>query len=114
MFYKQYTEKGDVWQRTLACALLRDVCTRSMRSALPLCLVNVLNLSIYFFSFLQVITPTIDAMSARGVRLENYYVNYLCSPTRTSLMSGRYAYTIGKSASIKLFHKKKMKSSSPN
>ena len=30
-----------------------------------------------------------------GVRLESYYVNSLCSPTRTALLSGRYAYTIG-------------------
>ena len=30
-----------------------------------------------------------------GVRLESYYVNKLCSPTRTALLSGRYAYTIG-------------------
>eukprot|EP01052_Picozoa_sp_SAG31_P010543 SAG31_NODE_580_length_13940_cov_16.175349_5_plen_111_part_00 len=27
--------------------------------------------------------------------LESYYVNKLCSPTRTALLSGRYAYTIG-------------------
>jgi hypothetical protein len=27
--------------------------------------------------------------------LESYYVNKLCSPTRTALLSGRYAYTLG-------------------
>lgn len=47
-----------------------------------------------------VITPAIDQLSADGVRLENYYVNFLCSPTRTSLMSGRYAYTIGMQAEV--------------
>ena len=40
-------------------------------------------------------TPTIDALSDAGVRLEQYYVAQLCSPTRTSLMSGRYPYNIG-------------------
>lgn len=40
-------------------------------------------------------TPTIDELSAAGVRLEQYYVTQLCSPTRTSLMSGRYPYSIG-------------------
>jgi len=40
-------------------------------------------------------TPTIDALAMSGVRLESYYVNKLCSPTRTALLSGRYAYTIG-------------------
>jgi arylsulfatase A-like enzyme len=40
-------------------------------------------------------TPTIDLLAKSGVRLESYYVNKLCSPTRTALLSGRYAYTIG-------------------
>ena len=40
-------------------------------------------------------TPTIDRLALAGVRLESYYVNKLCSPTRTSLLSGRYAYTNG-------------------
>lgn len=35
-----------------------------------------------------------------GVRLESYYVNQLCSPTRTSLLSGRYAYTIGMNGEV--------------
>ena len=40
-------------------------------------------------------TPTIDSLAMSGVRLESYYVDSLCSPTRTALLSGRYAYTIG-------------------
>ena len=40
-------------------------------------------------------TPHIDALAKSGVRLESYYVNKLCSPTRTALLSGRYAYTNG-------------------
>eukprot|EP00729_Bicosta_minor_P021081 gene21081-29857_t len=40
-------------------------------------------------------TPNIDSLANGGVRLESYYVNKLCSPTRTALQSGRYAYTIG-------------------
>lgn len=40
-------------------------------------------------------TPTLDRLALAGVRLESYYVNKLCSPTRTSLLSGRYAYTNG-------------------
>ena len=48
----------------------------------------------------KVSTPVIDALSDRGVRLEQYYVNFLCSPTRTSLMSGRYAYTIGMQSEV--------------
>ncbi len=45
-------------------------------------------------------TPAIDALSGDGVRLESYYVTQLCSPTRTSIMSGRYPYSIGMNAEV--------------
>ena len=45
-------------------------------------------------------TPTIDKLALAGVRLESYYVESLCSPTRTALLSGRYAYTIGQSEDV--------------
>ena len=45
-------------------------------------------------------TPTIDALSGDGVRLDQYYVVQLCSPTRTSLLTGRYAYNIGMNAEV--------------
>eukprot|EP01044_Picomonas_judraskeda_P000316 COSAG03_NODE_14_length_22296_cov_10.813128_6_plen_320_part_00 len=40
-------------------------------------------------------TPCFDQLAKAGVMLESYYVNKLCSPTRTALLSGRYAYTLG-------------------
>ena len=40
-------------------------------------------------------TPTIDKLSGEGIRLQQYYVNRLCSPTRAALMAGRYAYNMG-------------------
>ena len=38
----------------------------------------------------QIQTPTLDKLAADGVKLENYYVQPICSPTRSQLMSGRY------------------------
>ena len=35
-------------------------------------------------------TPTIDRLAMEGVRLENYYVQPSCTPTRSQLMTGRY------------------------
>ena len=35
-------------------------------------------------------TPAIDELAKQGVKLENYYVQPLCSPTRSQLMTGRY------------------------
>jgi arylsulfatase A-like enzyme len=38
----------------------------------------------------QIKTPNLDALAARGTRLEQFYVQPLCSPTRAALMTGRY------------------------
>ena len=35
-------------------------------------------------------TPVIDRLAAEGTKLENYYVQPLCSPTRGTIMTGRY------------------------
>ncbi len=40
-------------------------------------------------------TPTIDALAAKGVRLEQFYAQPMCTPTRASLMTGRYPFRYG-------------------
>lgn len=40
-------------------------------------------------------TPALDRLSSEGIVLNHYYVNQLCSPTRTSLLSSRNAYNLG-------------------
>ena len=35
-------------------------------------------------------TPNIDKLALSGVRLENYYVQPCCTPSRAQLLSGRY------------------------
>jgi arylsulfatase B/arylsulfatase I/J len=40
-------------------------------------------------------TPTLDRLAAEGVKLESYYVQPLCSPTRATLMTGRYPHHTG-------------------
>lgn len=35
-------------------------------------------------------TPTLDKLAAEGVRLENYYVQPICTPSRSQLMTGRW------------------------
>lgn len=37
-------------------------------------------------------TPHLDSMAARSARVEQFYVSPVCSPTRASLMTGRYNY----------------------
>lgn len=44
----------------------------------------------------QVSTPNLDGMAARGVRYTNFYTNApVCSPSRSSFMTGMYQTSIG-------------------
>ena len=43
----------------------------------------------------EIKTPNLDALCQRGAKLENHYVQPVCSPTRSSLMTGRYPIRYG-------------------
>src|SRR5688572_15428148 len=40
-------------------------------------------------------TPAIDSIAAAGAKLEQFYVQPVCSPTRAALMTGRYPMRYG-------------------
>ncbi|HVN84760.1 MAG TPA: arylsulfatase [Candidatus Binatia bacterium] len=40
-------------------------------------------------------TPTIDQLAAAGTRLEQFYAQPMCTPTRAALMTGRYPFRYG-------------------
>ena len=40
-------------------------------------------------------TPNIDALAANGLRFNNFHTTALCSPSRASLMAGRFPHSIG-------------------
>ncbi|XP_066129735.1 arylsulfatase B isoform X2 [Saccopteryx bilineata] len=40
-------------------------------------------------------TPQLDALAAGGVRLDNYYTQPLCTPSRSQLLTGRYQIRTG-------------------
>lgn len=40
-------------------------------------------------------TPNIDALAAKGTRLEQFYAQPMCTPTRAALMTGRYPFRYG-------------------
>lgn len=44
----------------------------------------------------DVITPNMNQLAASGVILDRNYVQPICTPTRSSLMTGMYAYKIGR------------------
>src|SRR5262245_36507389 len=40
-------------------------------------------------------TPNLDQLAKRGVRLEQFYVQPMCTPSRAALMTGRYPHRYG-------------------
>ena len=44
----------------------------------------------------EVKTPNIDKLASEGVILNDYYVQPICTPTRSALMTGRYPIRNGK------------------
>ena len=40
-------------------------------------------------------SPNIDTLASQSLELENYYIQHICTPTRSSLMSGRYPIHTG-------------------
>ncbi|CAM9651393.1 unnamed protein product, partial [Discosporangium mesarthrocarpum] len=49
----------------------------------------------YQSSDLSNMTPTLDAMAAKGVKLSNYYSENVCTPARAALMTGRHTHRYG-------------------
>jgi len=41
-------------------------------------------------------TPNLASLADRGIVLENYYVQPICSPTRAALMTGYYPIHTGR------------------
>ena len=42
----------------------------------------------------EIKTPQLDKLASEGVKLESYYVQPVCTPTRSQLMTGRYQVNI--------------------
>ena len=40
-------------------------------------------------------TPNLDRLAGQGVKLKSHYVHSSCTPSRASLMTGRYASNVG-------------------
>jgi arylsulfatase B len=45
-------------------------------------------------------TPNIDKLAANGARLEQFYAQPMCTPTRAALMTGRYPFRYGSQTAV--------------
>ena len=43
----------------------------------------------------EIETPHIDRLARQGIQLDRFYVSAICSPTRGSLLSGKYPFNLG-------------------
>ncbi|XP_004612825.1 arylsulfatase J [Sorex araneus] len=48
----------------------------------------------------EIKTPTLDRLAAEGVKLENYYVQPICTPSRSQFITGKYQIHTGLQHSI--------------
>lgn len=42
----------------------------------------------------EIKTPNLDSLASKGVKLENYYVQPICTPSRSQLLSGKLLYSV--------------------
>ena len=47
-----------------------------------------------------ILSPNIDQLAATGIKLEQNYVQYLCTPTRSAILTGMYPYHIGRQVRV--------------
>ena len=43
----------------------------------------------------EIQTPVLDSLAAIGIKLNNYYIQPVCTPSRSQLMSGRNQVSVG-------------------
>ena len=53
-------------------------------------------------AFGQIKTPKLDALRSESVALNNYYVYRFCSPSRSQILTGRYAWHLGQQTEMNL------------
>ena len=87
---------GETSRQQLARAASLDVASNLPRTKLPNIILIMTDDQGYgdlgIHGNKDIHTPNMDRLAHEGVRFENFYVSPVCSPTRASLLTGRYNY----------------------
>src|SRR5687767_1045827 len=86
--------------RTIVLVLVTTLCAISETAATPrpnvvFILADDLGWNDVGYHGSAIRTPNIDRLAAAGTRLEHFYVQPVCTPTRAALMTGRYPIRYG-------------------
>jgi arylsulfatase A-like enzyme len=86
--------------RTIVLVLVTTLCATSETAATPrpnvvFILADDLGWNDVGYHGSAIRTPNIDRLAAAGTRLEQFYVQPVCTPTRAALMTGRYPIRYG-------------------
>src|SRR5262249_39443125 len=109
---KRDVGRGDMkrWWRRCAVGVLTTIVTTTVANAAPLAPAAKPNIGYILADELgwkdvgchgsDIKTPNIDKLAAEGTRLEQFYAQPMCTPTRAALMTGRYPLRYGLQTSV--------------
>ncbi|XP_044139041.1 arylsulfatase B-like [Bufo gargarizans] len=81
-----------LWAGLLLC---QDATTAALPPHIVFVLADDLGFNDVSFHGSEIRTPTLDSLRSQGVELGSYYVQPLCTPSRSQLLSGRYQIHTG-------------------
>ncbi|PVD28248.1 hypothetical protein C0Q70_10835 [Pomacea canaliculata] len=91
---------GEETQKEKVCMASSDVRDRSKQPNIVLVVADDYGYNDISYHGSRIRTPNLERLANHGVKLENYYVQPICTPSRCQLMSGRYQIHTGLQHSI--------------
>lgn len=95
-----FNRRVGTWVAVVAATWLAHAAPPPARPNLVFILADDLGWNDVGYHGSEILTPEIDRLAARGARLEHFYVQPVCTPTRAAFMTGRYPMRLGMSLGV--------------